>query len=66
MENRIKEFRQQKRMTQEELAKKSKVSRAIISGLESGRTKVTTTGTLSKIAEALEKTVSEIFFTDAV
>ena len=66
MKNRIKEFRQQKRMTQEELAKKSKVSRAIISGLESGRIEVTTTGTLSKIAEALEKTVGEIFFTDTV
>ncbi|MGL4549428.1 helix-turn-helix transcriptional regulator [Eubacterium aggregans] len=38
MGNRIKEFRQQKRITQEELAEKSKVSRAIISGLESGRT----------------------------
>ena len=49
-------------MTQEELAKKAGVSRTIISGLENGTITVTTTGTLSKIANALGKRVSDIFF----
>ncbi len=58
---RIKEARERKKMTQEELSKKSGVSRAIISGLESGRTTVTTTETLLRIAEALGEKVSDIF-----
>lgn len=58
---RIKEARKRKKMTQEELSKKSGVSRAIISGLESGRTTVTTTETLLRIAEALGEKVSDIF-----
>lgn len=48
-------------MSQEELAKKSSVSRTIISGLENGTISVTTTDTLSKIAMALGKKVSDIF-----
>ncbi len=48
-------------MTQDELSKKSGVSRSIISSLESGKTTVTTTDTLLKIANALNKKVSEIF-----
>lgn len=62
MSFKIKECREQIGITQEELAKKAKVSRTIISGLESGAIKVTTTETLLKIAGALEKKVSEIFF----
>lgn len=58
----IKEIRIEKGLTQEELSKKAGVSRTIISGLESGKSVVTTTTTLQKIAEALDKTVSEIFF----
>ena len=58
---RVKEEREKKGMTQEELAKKAGVSRTIISGLESGTIKVTTTKTLKKIAEALGKNVSDIF-----
>lgn len=58
----IKECREQLGMSQEELSKKAKVSRTIISGLESGTIDVTTTGTLLKIAEALGKKVSDIFF----
>lgn len=61
MEYKIKECREELRISQEELAKKSKVSRTIISGLESGTITVTTTDTLSKIARALGKKVSEIF-----
>ena len=58
---RVKEEREKKSMTQEELAKKAGVSRTIISGLESGTINVTTTKTLKKIAEALGKNVSDIF-----
>ena len=48
-------------MSQDDLAKKANVSRSIISGLESGTIKVTTTNTLCKIAVALNKKVSDIF-----
>lgn len=57
----IRECRKEKNMSQEQLAKKSGVSRAIISGLECGSITVTTTDTLIKLASALEKKVSEIF-----
>jgi transcriptional regulator with XRE-family HTH domain len=60
--NTLKEERQAKNMSQEELAAKSKVARTIISGLESGSLTVTTTGTLQKLAKALGKSVGEIFF----
>lgn len=58
---RIKEFRTEQKMSQAQLSQKAKVSRAIISGLESGTITVTSTNTLAKIAEALGKKVSEIF-----
>lgn len=63
---RIKEIRQKQGMSQQELSEKSGVSRAIISNLESGKTEQTTVRTLLKIARALESTVDEIFFVDAV
>ncbi len=63
---RIKEAREAARMSQEELALKSGVSRATISGLENGSTAVTTTKTLIKLAEALGTTVDQIFFADGV
>ena len=62
MPYRIKEFREELKMTQVELSRKANVSRAIISGLENGTISVTTTDTLSKIAKALDKKVSDIFF----
>ena len=62
MQYKIKQFREELRMSQTELSEKAHVSRSIISGLESGSVKVTTTDTLSKIASALGKKVSEIFF----
>lgn len=61
MQFKVKEKRIEKGLTQEELAKKSGVSRTIISGLESGRTIVTSTDTLIKLANALEAKVSDIF-----
>lgn len=57
----IKEARIECGYTQEELARRSNVSRATIAGLESGATVVTTTETLIKIADALGKKVSDIF-----
>ena len=59
---RIKEIRLELNMTQQELSRKSGVPTAIISGLESGRITVTTTDTLLKLANAMGKKVSEIFF----
>lgn len=58
----IKEAREEIGMSQVELAERSKVSRTIISGLESGRVTTTTTETLKKIADALGKRISDIFF----
>ena len=48
----IKEAREKAGMSQDELSKKSGVSRTIISGLETGTINVTTTRTLKKIAES--------------
>ena len=66
MSYKIKELRELKGMTQEELSKASGVSRAIISGLEKGTSKTTTTKTLMRIADALGVSVSDIFFTNSV
>ena len=57
----IREARKARGLTQEELAKRANVSRATIIGLENGSITVTTTETLTKIANALNKKVSEIF-----
>lgn len=62
----IRNIREEKKMTQEELAEKSGVSRVTISGLENGTTRATTTKTLQKIARALDVTVDQIFFDEAV
>ena len=48
-------------MTQDELAKKSGVSRSIICGLETGRTKTTTTKTLFRIADVLNVSINDLF-----
>ena len=58
----IRECREEMGISQEELAKRAKVSRTTLSGLESGAIKTTTTDTLLKIAEALNKKVTDIFF----
>lgn len=62
----IREMRDEKRMTQEQLAKKSGVSRATIAALENGTDRTTTTKTLLKIAKALETTVDALFFANGV
>ena len=61
MQYKVKECRENMGITQEELARRSGVSRAIISGIESGSITVTTTKTLIRIADALGKNVSDIF-----
>lgn len=57
----IKEIREQQHMSQEELSKKSGVSRTTISNLENNSTKTAMTSTLLNIAKALGVTVDQIF-----
>ncbi|MBF1331903.1 MAG: helix-turn-helix transcriptional regulator [Mogibacterium diversum] len=57
----IKEFRKELNMSQEELANKAGISRATLSKLESGRIVEVSTNTLFKIADALGKKANEIF-----
>lgn len=59
---RLKELREERNMSQEELSQKSGVSRQIISILESENREVnTTTATLQKLSAALNCSLSEIF-----
>ena len=60
----IRECRENIGISQEELAKRARISRTTLSGLESGTIKTTTTSTLLKIAEALDRKVTDIFFSD--
>lgn len=62
----IKEVREEMKMSQEELAERSGVSRGTISALENGSTRTTTTKTLLKLAKALGVTVDRIFFAEGV
>lgn len=63
---RIREFRKAQRMSQEELAERSGVSRQTISMIENNDGKAATTKTLAKIAKALDTTVAALFFDDGV
>ena len=62
MKNRLREIREEKGISQEELSEKSGVSRTTISELETEKKEVTTNITLKKIANALGEKVSNIFF----
>lgn len=62
----IKEVRESKHMTQEELAQKSGISRATISALENGVIRNTTSKTLLSLANALGVTIDQIFYTSNV
>lgn len=64
MKNRLRALRKQIGVTQEELSKKSGVSRPTISAIESNQEYVTTNITLEKIARAIDFKVSDIFFRD--
>ena len=66
MGSRVKEFREMRNMSQEELAEKSGISRGTISAIETGKAENATSKTLLKIAEALETTVDKIFFSPSV
>lgn len=62
----IKETREKINMTQEELSRKSGVSRGTISALENGSSRATTTKTLMNIARALGVAVEDLFFDEGV
>jgi len=62
MKNILRETREEEGISQEELSKKSGVSRTTISELENDKTEVVTNTTLEKLAKALNKKVSDIFF----
>lgn len=57
----IKEQRERVGMSQEQLAEKSGISRATLSKLETNSTEACNSQTLSKIADALNVPVSNIF-----
>ena len=63
---RVKEVREAMRLTQEELANKSGVSRTTIVAIESGEAKNVMASTLLKLADAMGVTVSDIFFSKSV
>ena len=55
-------MREDLKISQEELAEKSGVSRTIISGLETGSISETSTVTLKKLASFFNVKVSDLFF----
>lgn len=63
---RLKEVREEKKMTQEELERKSGVSRQTISAIENNRCGQVMSGTLIALAKALGTTIDRIFFNEAV
>lgn len=62
---RLKELRRERGLTQLELAEKAGLSRGIITRLESDKDFETTTGSLLKLARALEVPVDELFSADS-
>lgn len=63
---RVKEIREQKKMTQEELERKSGVSRQTISAIENNKADNVMVGTLLALANALGTTIDSLFFEKAV
>lgn len=63
---RIKEIREEKKMTQEDLAKATGLTRTTISLLETGVTKSASSKTLLSIASALGTTIDSLFFQEDV
>lgn len=62
MKNRLKEERENKSLSQEDLSRLSGVSRTTISDIETGKKVVVTNITLEKLANALGKKITKIFF----
>lgn len=63
---RVKEIREEKKFTQEELEKRSGISRQTISAIENGKVKYVSSRTLMALAAALEVQIDDIFFPQAV
>ena len=65
---RVKEYREQRNMTQEELERRSGVSRQTISAIENNKVKAedVKVGTLMALASALDTTIDCLFFEKAV
>ena len=63
---RLKEIREQKKLTQEDLEKASGVSRQTISAIENNDEYQAKTGTLMALAWAMDVTIDQIFFENAV
>lgn len=59
---RLREIRESKGITQEELANKSGITRTTIWKLETGDDEVSTTKTLLSLAKALECSISDFFY----
>lgn len=62
MGEKIKELREKRGWTQEQLAEKAGLSRVAISLIETGKTKEVMSGTIKALALALEVPVDDIFF----
>lgn len=62
--NKLKTARKNAGLTQTELAVRAKVARTIVVGIENGTIDVVRTSTLTKLANALGKKISSIFFTE--
>lgn len=62
MQNKLRQARDEAKMSQEELAKKSGISRTTISGIENNEDIVVKTSTIIAIANALNKRAQDIFF----
>lgn len=63
---RLREVRESKGITQEELEKASGISRQTISSIENKKTTRVMSSTLIALAKALDASVDEIFFADGV
>jgi len=65
---RVKEFREAQNMTQEELERRSGVSRQTISAIENDKVRAedVKVGTLLALASALKTTIDRLFFEKAV
>ncbi len=61
MGEKIRDIREGQKVSQDELAERSGISRQTISAIESGRATNVTTGTLEAIAKALGVSVSVFF-----
>ena len=62
----LKEARNKRNMSQQELSDKSGVSRVTIALIESGKTQDVLASTILKLANALDMSAGDVFFADDV